>query len=174
MTRLLVLAALLALALSGCARGPSEVAAPPVAATASTAHGQALMTATQVAERLSAAGAPLKVTKVYTAADDPKHLLGRPNGYTSKASFADPRVKKSDRRDNDPLSNERGGTIEVFADPAAAQQRSEFIQSSIKQMNGFLTSEYHYRRGGVLVRVSGLLSPDQAQVYGRALTNLGR
>ncbi len=49
----------------------------------------------------------------YTAATDPDHLLGRQNGYTSKANWG-------------PGGNT--GTIEVFPDQADAIARQQYIQ----------------------------------------------
>jgi hypothetical protein len=170
MPRVLGVMALGALALAGCSQSPTVAAAPP-AAPAPVAAVRTV-SADQVAGRLKAAGVPLRVSVVYTAATDPNHQLGRPGGYTSKLAFTDSRIRKSEVLDVDPQSLDRGGSIEVFADPADAQARSADIQQKIKSLGGLLTREYHYLNGGVLVRVSGLLTPDQAKTYQKALASL--
>ncbi|MFJ5993403.1 hypothetical protein [Lentzea sp. NPDC092896] len=113
----------------------------------------------------------LKLTKVFTAEDDPNKLLGRPNGYTSKTAFTDTRVAVEGEvaitKENDTL---RGGGVEVFADEAAAKARMDYIQSFGKQMS--VLAEYDYVAGGVLVRVSKQLTPTQAKEYEAALAGI--
>jgi hypothetical protein len=102
-----------------------------------------------------------------TASTDPNNLLGRPGGYTSKADWTDSRSKPK-------LDDEvqRGGSVEVYDDPAAAEERAKYIADTLKAAKIFGT-EYHYLNGGVLLRVSGALTPDQAAEYEAALKTLG-
>lgn len=51
---------------------------------------------------------------------------------------------------------------------ADAQQRSEYIQSTLKAAP-ILGTEYHYVTGGALVRISGKVLPSLAKKYEQAL-----
>lgn len=103
----------------------------------------------------------------YTAADDPNRLLGRPNGYGSKTSFIDTRVSADAVEFTMPDAIERGGSVEVFDDAAAAAARRDYIHAIGK---GFPAAvEYDYVADSVLVRVSRELTPEQAAEYERAL-----
>lgn len=154
------------LALAGCSHSGAQ--SPAVTAVGSKASSKTL-TAAQVADALRNAGVPLTVTKAYTAADDPNHLLGRPGGYASKVAFSDARVSAADVDFRAPDALERGGSVEVFPAPGEATARMKGVQAVLQGASGVLGSEYDYVSGPVLVRVSGLLTPDQAQVYQRAL-----
>jgi hypothetical protein len=101
---------------------------------------------------------------VYTAANDPNKLLGRPNGYLSKAAFADTRI--SDRV-YPADSIELGGSVEVFANEQAARDRRDYIQDIAKKSP--LGVEYDYTSGPVLLRVGKTLTPGQATDYKNAL-----
>jgi hypothetical protein len=159
---------LMVLAMTGCSRS-SEVAAPPGAASGAPVERKSL-NAKQVAAKLKTAGIPLKVLVNYTTETDPNHLMGRPGGhYTSKLMFADSRVKAEDVRFAERYALERGGSIEVFGSAADAHARSDDIQRKIKAVGGLVPPEYNYFRGGVLVRVTGNLTPSQAKTYERAL-----
>lgn len=105
---------------------------------------------------------------VFTAASDPNHLLGRPNGYRSKAAWADSRINKDDAMGDDTGDTQLGGSVEVFSSGGAAKNRRNYIQRIVKALPAGV-SEYDYVRGGALVRVSGLLTPDQAREYQAAL-----
>jgi hypothetical protein len=109
----------------------------------------------------------VKLVKTYTAEDDPNHLLGRPNGYSSKTAFADSRVKAEDVEYTQSDAVERGGSVEVFADEAGAKARMDFIQSATKGMPAL--GEYDFVKGPVLVRVSRFLTPEQSKEYEVAL-----
>jgi hypothetical protein len=121
-----------------------------------------------VIQQFRAAGLPLGDTDiVYTAATDPNHLLGRPNGYLSKVSFIDGRINSTDVRDASPGSVDLGGSVEVFATQSDALARVEYITRIEKDMPLFGT-EHDYVTGSVLIRVSSLLSPGQATEYLKA------
>lgn len=105
---------------------------------------------------------------VFTASSDPNHLLGRPNGYKSKAAWVDGRVNRDDATRSDPGSVDLGGSVEVFSSGGDAKDRRGYIQS-LQKGSALFGSEYDYIRGGALVRVSGLLTPDQAKEYQAAL-----
>ena len=123
------------------------------------------LTAEEVLSGLEQHGAPIGGSVVYTAATDPNDLLGRPGGYAGKANFADTRLSP-DYAGEYPIEN--GGSVEVFVTISAAEDRSAFIQDTLQNVR-ILGTEYHFVDSGVLVRVSGRLTPDQASVYGSSL-----
>jgi hypothetical protein len=152
-----------AVVVGGCSDG---VAGAPPAGTATSTPPQP-KTAEEIGKAIAAKVSTARVTVVYTAADDPNKLLGRPNGYLSKIAFSDSRVSASDVEGTESDSVERGGSVEVFADADSARKRSDYIQAIAK---GFpAAGEYDYLSGGVLVRVSRILTPDQAKDYETAL-----
>jgi hypothetical protein len=112
-----------------------------------------------------------KLSGTVTAANDPNHLLGRPNQYTSKVTFTDTRINAADVSGTDKGALERGGAIEVFAAPSDAKARADYIHTVTKSMSAL--AEYDYVHGTVLVRVSHYLTPDQAAEYKVAANRLG-
>lgn len=78
-------------------------------------------------------------------------------------------ASKIEGKDADAI--ERGGSVEVYSTPADAKGRSAYIQSMLKGVAMFGT-EYHFLHGGVLVRVTGNLTPTQAADYKDALASL--
>ena len=153
---------LAALALAAC--GSSGTASSTNDAGVFPSVGSsAQKTADDVTKSLGEKIATVKLIRAYSAADDPNHLLGRPNGYTSKTAFGDSRVASTDVEYLAADAVERGGSVEVFADEAGARTRMDFIQSVAKSMP--LVGEYDYVKGPVLVRVSRFLTPDQAKEY---------
>jgi hypothetical protein len=105
-----------------------------------------------------------------TATNDPNHLLGRPSQYTSKVTFADTRIAAADVEGAEKGDVERGGALEVFADPSDAEARAKYIQAVTKSLPAL--SEYDYVHGTVLVRVSHYLTPTQAAEYKTAAERL--
>ena len=62
----------------------------------------------------------------------------------------------------------QGGSVETFDSEADAKARAKNIQTLLKATQ-ILGSEYNYvSPGGVLVRISGKLTPDEADAYGKA------
>lgn len=104
---------------------------------------------------------PIGESVAYTAKNDPNDLLGRPNQYTSKVTFEDTRLKP------DPMANkfdvQNGGSIEVFENKDDAIRRKEYVGDIGKSFSPF--SEYIYREGTVLLRLSHRLTPKQAAEY---------
>ncbi|MFC8433369.1 hypothetical protein [Streptomyces sp. NPDC057253] len=121
------------------------------------------ITASSAFSGVSARVSTAKQSGTVTAANDPNHLLGRPNQYTSKVTFTDTRIKASDVSGSEKGALERGGAIEVFADASDAKARADYIQSVTKAMSAL--AEYDYVHDTVLVRVSHYLTPDQAAEY---------
>jgi hypothetical protein len=120
-----------------------------------------------VVQVLTDQGLPVTLTVAYTEANDPNKLLGRPNGYTSKASFTDQRVDASAVAGAKEGDLKLGGSVEVFEDAGQAEQRADYIQEIGKRMS--MLSEYSYVAGPVLVRVSKELTPTQAAEFETAL-----
>jgi hypothetical protein len=160
-----IAAVVLVLLLAGCGGGGSKPTVSEPGARPAAASSVAARDAAAVVRAFEAAIPTAHLGTVFTEATDPNHKLGRPGGYSSKATWTDTRIPPDVAEDG---QVERGGTVEVFGSAANAKARSDYVQAGLKAA-GFLGSEYHYLRGGVLVRVSGQLTPDQAAEYDRAL-----
>lgn len=172
MIRAAVAVAALPLLLAGCGStapaSPSSPAAPASAVAPAQLEPAPARTAEEVVADLTAKVGAAKSGIVYTADTDPNKLLGRPNGYTSKASFTDSRVKAAEAKDGNTGSVDLGGSVEVYADDAAAAARKQYIDGVMKASPA-LGTEYSYVDGPVLLRVSQELTPDQAAEYEAAL-----
>jgi hypothetical protein len=151
-----VAAALVLLVGAGCSSGGSS--------------GDAKSTpdAASIVKSLAGKVSSAQPSVVFNASNDPNHLLGRSNGYRSKASWLDSRVNKDDTMGSDPGDTELGGSVEVFTSSGGAKDRRDYIQRIEKALPAG-GAEYDYIRGGAVVRVSGLLTPDQAKEYQVAL-----
>lgn len=88
---------------------------------------------------------PAQPSVVYTADTDPNNLLGRPGGYTSKASFIDERIDVSQVLGDRPGAVDVGGSVEVFEDAAAARQRADYVRQVTQVLPAFV--EYDYMSG---------------------------
>jgi hypothetical protein len=160
-----VVAAILLASATACS------SAAPTASTPSEAlqpQPVVARTAQEVVAELAVKVGTAKPSVVFTAETDPNKLLGRPNGYTSKASFADTRIKSSDMKDTRSGSVDIGGSVEVYTDEAGATARKKFIDETMKA-TPILGTEYSYVDGPVLLRVSQALTPAQAAEYEKAL-----
>ena len=71
-------------------------------------------------------------TVAYTADTDPDHLLRRPGGYLSKASFVDTRISDPGLAGYPAGAVERGGCVETYADAIEAGHRMAYIQGVAK------------------------------------------
>lgn len=136
--------------------------------------------AAAVAAGLRAAKLPVGTVKVYSAADDPNNLLGRPGGYTSKVNFHDTRLPAPvepgpcdplqpgqdepvcHNKPKDPDIND-GGSIEVFDNEADAKKRFDYVDAITRGGGPF--TEYHWLVGKTFIRVSASLTPEQAKPY---------
>jgi hypothetical protein len=119
---------------------------------------------------LKDAGLPITDSAVITETNDANNLIGRPGQYVSKVAFADSRLGVP--IDQAEPGNEGGGSIEVFADGADAQVRSDYIQQTLQSLGPVAGTEYHFLAGPVLVRVSGELPPSVAAEYEAASAGL--
>lgn len=158
MRRIAIIAALLATMGLGLAM--------PTVAAKSKEHTK--VTAASVYKKFAKAGLPVSGLIVYTAATDPNHLLGRPNGYKSKCAWVDGRVPTTDTSGDPRGDVDFGGGVEVFPTAAGAKARAKEILTDEKA-EPILGSEYDYLAGGVLVRISQYLTPTQAAPYGKAV-----
>src|SRR5215213_823499 len=111
---------------------------------------RAPQSASEVLQELKDKELPIGESVAYTAKNDPNDLLGRPNQYTSKVTFEDTRLKPDPMADKFDVQN--GGSIEVFENEDDAIRRKEYVEDIGKSFSPF--SEYIYREGTVLVRLS--------------------
>lgn len=114
------------------------------------------------------AGLPLGATTLYTEVTDDERLLGQPRQYVAKLYWQDTRL----RAPTDPgrIQVRDGGGVEVFAVKQDRDARQHSIEARNRQAG---LPEYDFALGQfLLLRVSGLLSPEQAQAYQAALLPL--
>lgn len=114
--------------------------------------------ASAIVQSLVDAGFPIENIVAYNAQTDPNSLLGRPNSYTSKVSFADKRITQYN-------SDPEGGTVEVFSSTADANARYLYVST----FSGSILGSYSYQFENVIMRISYQLTPDQAEEYRAAL-----
>lgn len=145
-----VLAVVLALGLTAC----STETPPP-------------RTADTIVKAIAAKVATARPGFVYTADTDPNHLLGKPNSYTSEATFTDNRISPADTAGVRPGSIQKGGSVEVFANASSATIRQQRL-AQLEKNAPLLASEYTFTDGPALLRVSGRLTPAQAAEYATA------
>ncbi|MEU8781317.1 hypothetical protein [Streptomyces sp. NPDC048637] len=157
------------LSVAGCSNGDSKPDAAPAKGHTAPKAATKLDAATALND-IAATVTTAKKSGTVTAANDPNHLLGRPNQYTSKVAFADSRVAASNRSGHKPGDIELGGAIEAFANAADAAARAKYIQAVTKGMPAL--SEYDYVHGTVVIRVSRYLTPQQAGQYKAAASRL--
>lgn len=114
-----------AAALTACSPSSAPTPAAGNVGGASAASTFTVVTADQVIAEFKTAKLPVGSVIDYTATTDPNHLLGRPDGYASKASWTDTRISAAQANDDTSGSVDLGGSIEVFASAAAAQAREQ-------------------------------------------------
>ncbi|TKA11389.1 hypothetical protein [Actinacidiphila oryziradicis] len=160
------------LLLAGCGTSPRPNA--PAAGSPAATQGTAASTPLDASAALKAISTTVttaRLTGVVTAENDGNHLLGRPNQYTSKVTFADSRISKADTAYFKKGDVELGGGVEVFTSQADAEARAKYIQAVTKSIPALV--EYDYVHGATVVRVSQLLTPTQAGEYKTAAAKLG-
>lgn len=143
--------------LGGCA-SESTSGEPGTAARAETASKPA--TARSIIDKLKARHLGLTNVATQTEDTDPNNMLGRPNGYTSRASADLPGGDTF----GSPADASRGLVVEVFADAAGAKARSEYVQG-LQKASHLFGSEWDYTadHGRALIRVSGKVKPSLAR-----------
>jgi hypothetical protein len=127
-------------------------------------------TAGKLVYGLKAHHLPITKVMVYTAANDPNGLLGRPNGYISAAHFLDRRAVHMSGSQTFDTSN--GGAVEVFASHRLAERRANYIKGILKANPILVGPEYDYVVGKVVLRISGALTRSDAQRYLKVLKTL--
>ncbi|ETK37383.1 hypothetical protein MPTA5024_04215 [Microbispora sp. ATCC PTA-5024] len=148
----------------------SRAAAALVLAALLTACGVSTdRDAAGIISELAAQGLPADLTVTYTEENDPNKLLGRPNGYISKAAFTDERAAAGGPGGK-PGDLNLGGGVEVFQDADAAETRVKYIQSLAKSSP--MMGEYTYQAGNVVLRISKDLPPSDARAYETALNKI--
>jgi hypothetical protein len=143
---------------------PTTPGTPPAATTQAT-----VLDAKGVLDRLKAAQLPLSAIAVQDENTDPNGKLGRPGGYTSRASADVPGGDKN----GDKYGIDRGLVVEVFTSTEDADARSKFIQDTLKAAQ-ILGTEYHYRPADkrILVRLTGKVKPSEAKKFEQAVAAL--
>lgn len=141
----------------------APASSPVTSATESCAD---LTSAESVLLALQQAGMPIGEYVVYSAADDPNGLLGRPGQYTSKVNFVDTTLVPSAIV----FDVAEGGSIEMFETQELAQARADYIFTVIQENPSLV--EYDFVVGGILLRVSGTHLPDVAEQYHVALQEI--
>jgi uncharacterized protein YceK len=139
---------------AGCGTSTTAKAVSQATAVTTTTHKQAAMTSATLVAALKAAGLPVSQITTYDENTDPNSLLGRPNEYIQKTSFADTQVA-SPSTDN--------GTIEVFSTAADAQARKAYVDGISKAAS--FVGYYSYQSGVYLLRVSYDVPPSRAKQY---------
>jgi hypothetical protein len=151
------------LALAGCASF-SEGFQQGFNSTQPTAEAPAVVDAPATVARLVSVGT---ATDAHTTTDesDPNHLLGRPNGYTSRATFTIPGVKT--QGEDDIEGCDRGGCVEQWPSADAAKNRVAYL-TEVGSKAPVLGGGYTYTRDGLVLRVSKTATPTQAETVSKA------
>lgn len=159
------------LALAGC--GPTSQASRAQSAGLTAQRKaqiqQATIVAEQVLAQLQASNIPIGETYIYSASNDPSHLLGTPGQYVGGIVFQDQRLPKHEHGSGITIVD--GGEIEVFASQADVTYTQKYMRA-ISQDNAMFFNEYDYWRGIVLLRVSTQLDPTEAHAYAAAFNAL--
>lgn len=154
---------------AACSGGSAAEQPKSAVTTPSAAAEKQPLNAEAIISQLRAAELGLTEVAVQTENDDPNKLLGRPGGYTSRASADLPGGDET----GDKFSVDRGLVVEVFDRADLAQRRSDYIQG-LQSASPILGTEWHYRTsdGTGLVRVSGNVKPSLAKKVEAAVTAL--
>lgn len=153
-------------ACSGSGTPSSSTTADSASASAPDSPAAGSLTAAQVVDEFKTAGLPIGTVTVYTAADDPNHLLGTPNGYLSKAAFVDKQILPAQAAGQGVVG--AGGEVEVYATGAEATARKQSIVTA-ENSGQLLGTEYDVVDGTVLLRLSEDLTGAQVNAFSKAL-----
>ena len=115
-------------------------------------------------------GLPIVAMLVYDAETDPNHLLGRPGGYMARATWSDARLAVPSVPGR--IATSDGGSVEVYATAAGAERRAEYLRAIGDAAPLF--GSYTWTSGSYVLRVSSMLTPDQAEQYRAAFVDLTR
>jgi hypothetical protein len=159
--RIMVAALLAAVLLAGCGSGGGS-AGPTTSAEPGPLDARAVLA------KFTAAGLPLTGGSVQDDSTDPDDLLGRKDGYSSRASFDLPGADTG----ADPHSIGRGGVIEVWPDASGAKARADHF-ATLEKDNPMMGNDYRYLSGPVLVRITGRVDASLAAKFGAIVATLG-
>ena len=148
--------------LAGC--GQASETTTNIPAQATSPAPTAALDAGGVINALKATGLPITEVNVLTEATDTNKMMGRPNGYTSKAFFVD------QRHEGEGVEPSEQNTVEVFPDADGATRRREFIEGVTKEMPMF--TQYIIQSGPILLRLDKVVTPTEAKEYEEALAKL--
>lgn len=160
-TTALAFAALAGLSVGACSNSDTTDAK----VTEAAAEAQAPQTAAEVATALTKQGIAVQNVVVLDEKTDSNNLLGRPSQYTSKAFFHDARHPKTPDS-----GDEFEATIEVFASPADAQKRHDYIDQVTSGVPMFV--QYQFLRGNVLLRLPKAFTPSETAAYKTAMEKI--
>ena len=162
--RYLIAAAAAVVLLAACSSSPSSSTTGAAPAATAPPHSPAAAlrspAAAVIADRMKAAGMPVRRLVVYTPSTDPNHMMDRQGGYTSKVAWADPRAAKHDAGDTRG-SIGLGGGIEVYPTAAGAHERDVYLRC----FSAPFGDGWDYVAGTALLRLSQYLTPGQAHAY---------
>ena len=136
----------------------SVVIIAAVGAVVALGGNQKKIDAAAIVQKFIDAGMPVENVVAYNSKTDPNNLLGKPNSYTSKVSFADSRVEQIG-------SDPEGGTVEVFNNKTDATARNEYVSS----FSGTIFGSYIYQADNIVARFSYKLTQEQADQYNAIL-----
>lgn len=123
--------------------------------------------AKDAAQRIEDGVSSVTKTVEITEDNDPNNDIGRPGSYQKATVFYDSRTECDDAATVDVSC---GAKIEVFENERAADNRQEYLEALVGSASGLIT-EYDYRDGNVLLRVSGNLKPSEAEEYEAAFAD---
>ena len=143
----------------------SVVAAVALVVPLAGCGGASAPSATEMAEDIESSVGEVAEVVTITGENDPNDMIGRSDGYEDAAVLKDERLECNDAD----FGTVCGAMIEVWPDEEAAANRDKYI-STLTQAAAFLGSEYRTVEGRTLLRVSGELTPEQAEAYRSAFT----
>jgi serine/threonine-protein kinase len=149
---------------SSSASAPASIglAAPP--SGSSTAQG--------AAESIRAAIPNVTALIALTEQNDANNLIGRPNGYIAATVMVDSRISRTPLCTSTDAGVDCGATVEQWPDEGAAQKRAEYIQT-VRGSVPIVGQEWTTVQGTLILRVTGDLTPSDAEAYKAAFTDSG-
>lgn len=170
----LFILSLMALSITACgdSQSPSSTVSPSPTPTTPNSQSPSVepsvpsLTVEEYIETFKSAGLPVDNVIIYTEETDVNKLLGRPNQYTSKVSFADTRLEQYD------AESPNGGTIEIFETVEDAIVRKDYLEAVNYRVQA-ASGQYMYLNGKALLRLEYDLTPKQAAEYAKLFMSPG-
>ena len=104
----------------------------------------------------------VKVTRIFTEANDPNGVLGKPESYTNAAAFWDTRTRYSEENaapeEKGKWGTDAGGAVEVFANSDDAAHRVDLLKST---QGTVLDAGAVERHDNIVLRASSKLTKSQ-------------